>query len=747
MASTVRPLLHALLAAVVPRRLCAVLLVLAGVVLAGVAPAAPRVIVISLDGATPRFVDDYLARGVLERDRGLGLLRRHGITARQNVTINPSLTAPGHIAIATGSIAAHNDIAANTFHLQASPFTATISGFSAPIGGYDIHGPAEAAEITAEPLWLPLRAAGKVVATATFPGGDGLDIRVPGRSPSPIVQPAAERTVDYTVPFGAFAGVGAQGFSLTAADFSVAPSSTTGQLAAAGRTSFSPTLQKVTPLETFTVGGVSYQIQVAALDTTNDGLVNYDMLVFFDTAHGIPPGPFNPPSTGPAYVRPADKRSGPFYLEGSSTRAGTGFYVSRLEPDLSSVRIARYSANAIPRNAAVLGDVDDVNNHAGFWAPQPDFRIPERLSPGFDPFPDLELEAIYQDLVRLFVDYQTRVGLRAIERFPDADLIMIYIEQPDGSGHQFLLTDPRQPTDPRNPDSIGGGQDPDKVARYARYHEAAYRAASTAVQRIIEAVGTDRHGMPRSNIIVVSDHGFEIFHTAVSMMNLLVSRGFDPTKVRAVTSGPAVNVYVNLIGRGPSGTVTPAEYLVLQGQIADALAELVDTNPNYTNGLDRRRHRGLARRPGNLREVAAHLLGCLDGALHGMLRGESDVTSDLGRRPDDAAHRRDPDRRHEASQFGHARQAREQAVPGQVDHTGGDDLRAADRSLEGRGSVVGFARWSGSRSGPPLRGHDASPVSDPSAQGYPRRRAARFSASTRSSRSHGTSRSVRPKWP
>ena len=35
-----------------------------------------------------------------------------------------------------------------------------------------------------------------------------------------------------------------------------------------------------------------------------------------------------------------------------------------------------------------------------------------------------------------------------------------------------------------------------------------------------------------SNIIVVSDHGFETFHTAVNMPAFLASRGFDPAKVR-----------------------------------------------------------------------------------------------------------------------------------------------------------------------------------------------------------------------
>src|SRR5262245_44608926 len=100
----------------------------------------PKVVLISLDGATPTLINQYLQTGVLSPDQGLGYLYTHGLEAQQNLTVTPSLTAPGHIAIATGSSAANNDIDANTFHLLASPFNSTVSGFAAPIGGYDIHG-------------------------------------------------------------------------------------------------------------------------------------------------------------------------------------------------------------------------------------------------------------------------------------------------------------------------------------------------------------------------------------------------------------------------------------------------------------------------------------------------------------------------------------------------------------------------------------------------------------------------------
>src|SRR5262249_55994169 len=105
----------------------------------------------------------------------------------------------------------------------------------------------------------------------------------------------------------------------------------------------------------------------------------------------------------------------------------------------------------------------------------------------------VELEAMYEDMVRTFVRYQTRIAERAIHQNRDADLVMVYIEQPDGSGHQFTLTDRRQATDPRNPASILDNQDKAKIARYDSYLKFAYRTADRAVERITEAAGEDAH--------------------------------------------------------------------------------------------------------------------------------------------------------------------------------------------------------------------------------------------------------------
>lgn len=578
--------------------------------------ASPKVVVISLDGAKPDLIEKYLKNGVLPKDGALGRLAKRGVVAEQNVTATPSVTAVSHIAIATGSTAAHNDITGNTFHPVVASVSTTISGFAAPIGGYQRDPLGEAFSPTAEPLWVQLRNHGKKVVTATWPGSDGADIRIS----NVLVQDSEPtRSTDYTVPFGAFGGVGAAGFEKTGADFQLADATLVSQLMAAGFKSYSPPRVTTSPFETIYCAPASsstcgttnasgrtlqYLLKAAALDTSDDGVVNYDSLVFFDSGVPIQPGPYALPSTGPARVR-IGGQSAKFFFEGSFFKVGAAFFVSRLDPDLSTVRFVRYGTNYIPPNAAVTFEVNDINTNVGFWAPQPDFRIPERLSPGFGSFPDLELEAIYEDQVATWMVYQTNVALRALGQVPDADLAMIYLEQPDGSGHQFTLTDPRQATNPTDAHTIGSpgnpagatGQDAAKIARYATYLANAYRAADAAVARILEAVGTDKHGEPLADVFVVSDHGMAPFHTAIDLKKLIdttanfaageVCAAFpcaQNARIRLTTTGPATNIYVNLIGRessaGPA-TVSPNDYQALVERVAAALRGVNDPNVFY----------------------------------------------------------------------------------------------------------------------------------------------------------------------
>src|SRR5262249_56830460 len=88
-----------------------------------------------------------------------------------------------------------------------------------------------------------------------------------------------------------------------------------------------------------------------------------------------------------------------------------------------------------------------------------------------------------------------------------------------------------------------------------------------------------------SNVIVVSDHGFAPLHTSVSMTNILKNAGIDTTKVAIRTSGPAVNIYVNLQNRESGGTVDPATYRALVMQITEAVKNASDPNPKFNFSL------------------------------------------------------------------------------------------------------------------------------------------------------------------
>jgi hypothetical protein len=303
--------------------------------------ATPKAVIISLDGATPRIVDQLNGSGQLNPNEGINLLRAKGFSAQQNITSR--LRSPRLRTSPSPRVQSRRTMTLSQTHSISSPVRShsTSAGFSAPIGGYLIDGPAESPDLTAVPLWRPLLENSKTVATATWPGGDGLNVTVPGRPP--IVQPAAERTVTYTVPFGSATAPFQKGFPLAAGNFSAAPAQTVADLIAAGHISYSPVRQA--HLETFTSGGQNYSIEVAALDTTNDSTTNYDTLVMFDTNHGSILGPFTtaPLGTGPADIQPSTKISALFYLEGHSNKGGVRYSFRSSRPifPLCGLRAAR----------------------------------------------------------------------------------------------------------------------------------------------------------------------------------------------------------------------------------------------------------------------------------------------------------------------------------------------------------------------------------------------------------------------
>lgn len=62
-----------------------------GSVLSTPATAGPKVVLISLDGATPGNIERFLNDGTLSKKRGLGFLIKHGVIAERNIDIAPTV--------------------------------------------------------------------------------------------------------------------------------------------------------------------------------------------------------------------------------------------------------------------------------------------------------------------------------------------------------------------------------------------------------------------------------------------------------------------------------------------------------------------------------------------------------------------------------------------------------------------------------------------------------------------------------
>ena len=104
-----------------------------------------KVILISFDG---------LSADEIPRRRDAGLFEDQGFVARQLaakhfrrvIPVTPTLTAPTHISIATGTTPDHHGIVANRFHAANTERGESVRGFDA--------------EITADTLWEAARRAG-----------------------------------------------------------------------------------------------------------------------------------------------------------------------------------------------------------------------------------------------------------------------------------------------------------------------------------------------------------------------------------------------------------------------------------------------------------------------------------------------------------------------------------------------------------------------------------------------------------
>ncbi|OYV96567.1 MAG: hypothetical protein B7Z68_05430 [Acidobacteria bacterium 21-70-11] len=484
-------------------------------------PPARHVVLLSLDGFGADRHRDNLRQGVYTDPEGVAAFAGAYVVERA-IPVDPAFTAPSHASIATGAFPSATGIVANAFKLPGAPIGQETSGFEAPWG--------------VESLWQAFRRQGKRVGMLGFPGRDGM---------------APSRTADFGMPFVSTPFAGARMLTFAASRFTMValPPGWTSD-SPARRATFAVDLsgQDIPTAATFTL---------TALDTTDDGVTDYDTLVVDDDAD----------LTNGVLARVRAGEWFPLRLraphpDGGSRAVGGWCLLQALPADLDGVTIYRggfYATEAYPRAFR-----EALEAAAGFWPGPPDDRAVARREAGREGITAPEM--LVQ--MRRFSEYFTACAKTAIER-ERFDLLLLYQPIVDEVEHRFLLVDPRQPN-----------YTPARAAAARAVVTEAFRAGDRAVGELARALD-----LTRDALVVVSDHGMAPVWESVQINQLLQDAGLaDAEKVGgrwrvapssrmvADAGGGCAHLYVNLEGRERGGVVGPADMAGIVQAAAMALA-------------------------------------------------------------------------------------------------------------------------------------------------------------------------------
>ena len=486
----------------------------------GATTTARRVVLLSLDGFAAERHRDNLRAAVYTDPDGVAAFA-DGTVVERAIAVNPTLTAASHAAIATGAFPAVTGIVANEFKLPGAAVGSEVSGFAVPWG--------------AESLWQAFRRQGRRVGVLAFPGCDG-------------TTPA--RRADFGLTYVSAPYAPPRTLTLAASEFAATA-------LPAGLASFSPARRAAITVEFSTPGlPAAVTFTATALDTSNDGIANYDTLAVAEDAGAGTLARVHAGEWFPLRLRAP-------HPDGGERTVGAWCLLQRLPADLADVTVYRggfYATEAYPREFREALDAT-----AGFWPGPGDESALVRRASGAPGLTAAELLA----QVRRFSEFFTACGRTAIarERF---DLLMLYQPVVDEVEHRFLLTDRRQ-------------------RMFTPARAAAARAAVTDAFCIGDrAVGEVARALDlrRDALVVVSDHGMAPVWESVEINQLLQHAGLAtaeragrgwrlaPTsRMEAAANGGCAHLYVNLAGRDAGGVVAPAERAEVLRAAAVALAQ------------------------------------------------------------------------------------------------------------------------------------------------------------------------------
>ncbi len=483
-----------------------------------------RVVMISYDGAGADLAWSWIADGVAADPDGLAAMASEGLTARRLRPVNPTLTAPNHASLATGALPEVTGIVSNRFHLPGTPITSTVSGFNT---SPDV-----------DTLWVAARRRGLRVGTLSWPGADG---------------GAPARLADFGVLWPERSLAEGAVVELDPATAQRAP-----ELPSADGL---PTLAWQVPVALQSAVPDEVTLSVAVLDGDPDGRPRYDTVAarlagggdwkllgkreWFDVA-------FDARASSDVRPRRYLVWSKPLYLE----------------PLRGGLRLYRGPANRLI--AYPDGFEDRLTAAVGPWPGAPDGRLLGEW--WLDVTKGIDLDTFSEQVERLdrYLD-DVLAWVSANERF---DLVLAYHPGVDEYEHSSLIEDPDQ-----------WAYSPGAALAAREGLKRMGRSADLSVGNAWRALDPDHDAL-----VVVSDHGQLPIHDLVDVRRLLTDAGLiergprggvaETSPMTVVASGGCAHVYLNLIGREPTGVVEPARAPELERRAARALADLsVDGRP------------------------------------------------------------------------------------------------------------------------------------------------------------------------
>ncbi len=465
------------------------------------APPAPRrVVVVSFDGVGGEALWREAERGTFGPD---GFLRaeRSGLSVGRMEVVTPSLTAVSHAALSAGAPPSSTGIVANMLHPAAASLTDRVSGFDTESG--------------VETIWEAAARQGKRVASLAWPGASQASRRT--------TTPVALRWADSPDRPFTWKGPSADA-PFEDALLSLPPD----------QASFSPP-RRLPVLPASSPGGTLDRLQFVAVDTTDDGRKNYDLLLVF-RADGSVAARARPGEWFPLSENRAEDRGDQDVLVGRWCK------LLALATDLSAVRL--YVGSEGRSFAAPPDFRRTLDREAGFWPGPPDDLI---LSEDQD-------TRSYTEQAARFADF-FRKAFAVADRRGDWDLLLAYVPFVDEAEHALLLTDPAQ-----------AGYTPDRAAVAAAALREVWKLADETAAAYLSFA-------ERGDVFLVSDHGMKPVARSYLLQESLRRRGVLATvpgpkgrlvtspasPVDAVTAGAVGYVVVNRAGVLRGGSVPPEE--------------------------------------------------------------------------------------------------------------------------------------------------------------------------------------------